>query len=295
MVKTRTSGFTFIKHGLSLGYPVKESIQSIEPLCDEVVINVGFGQPECSEDDGTYEYLRDHFSHSKFKFLKSYWDPALTSGGAILAQQTNLALQACQGSVCQYIQSDELLHEKDLPLIHENMIEMLRNPQIEGLVFHYLHFYGSSEAIRHTRLTYRQEVRTIRNGLGIRSYRDAQGFRHKNNTKLLCQEIGATVYHYGWARPLQLMQRKTKAMNRLYHDKQKDSEEFEYRKVWGLRPFIGSHPQVVQEWIDKNKTAVNPLKLKPDYGLKDVRLMVSDFIERLSGYRIGEYKNFKTR
>ena len=34
------SGFTFIKNGISLGYPFVESIQSIAPLCDEVVIMV---------------------------------------------------------------------------------------------------------------------------------------------------------------------------------------------------------------------------------------------------------------
>jgi len=40
------SGFTFIKHGLNLGYPIKESIESIEPLCDEIIINVGYDDPE---------------------------------------------------------------------------------------------------------------------------------------------------------------------------------------------------------------------------------------------------------
>jgi len=33
-----TSGFTFIKDGLNLGYPIKESIQSISDLCDEHVL-----------------------------------------------------------------------------------------------------------------------------------------------------------------------------------------------------------------------------------------------------------------
>ena len=53
------SGFTFIKNGLSLGYPFKESAESIAPLCDEIIIIVGFNDPDCKKDDGTYEYLQD--------------------------------------------------------------------------------------------------------------------------------------------------------------------------------------------------------------------------------------------
>ena len=51
----KISGFTFIKNGLTLGYPILESVLSIESICFEVVINVGFNNPECTEDDGTWE------------------------------------------------------------------------------------------------------------------------------------------------------------------------------------------------------------------------------------------------
>ena len=46
----KVSGFTFIKNGLTLGYPVLESILSIEPLCDEVIVNVGFEDEQCTQD-----------------------------------------------------------------------------------------------------------------------------------------------------------------------------------------------------------------------------------------------------
>ena len=42
----RVSAFTFIKNGQILGYPFIQSIQSILPIVDEFVINVGQ-----SEDD----------------------------------------------------------------------------------------------------------------------------------------------------------------------------------------------------------------------------------------------------
>ena len=87
------SGFTFIKNGLTLGYPIKESIESIDPICDEVVVNVGYDDPECQKDDGTYDYLRDHFKGDRYVFLKNQWDPTERSNGTVLATQTNLALQ----------------------------------------------------------------------------------------------------------------------------------------------------------------------------------------------------------
>jgi len=42
----KVSAFTFIKNGQILGYPFLQSIQSILPIVDEFIINVGE-----SEDD----------------------------------------------------------------------------------------------------------------------------------------------------------------------------------------------------------------------------------------------------
>ena len=81
------SGITFIKNGLTLGYPIKESIESIEPICDEIIINVGFENSNLTGDDGTYECLRDTFNHPKFVFMKSFWDPEISSRGEILSNK----------------------------------------------------------------------------------------------------------------------------------------------------------------------------------------------------------------
>ena len=42
----KISGFSFVRNGIKLGYPVIESIKSILPICDEFVVSVGK-----SEDD----------------------------------------------------------------------------------------------------------------------------------------------------------------------------------------------------------------------------------------------------
>lgn len=288
------SGFTFIKNGLTLGYPILESVKSIDPICDEVVINVGFDDKNLEKDDGTYQYLRDHLQGDRYVFVKSWWDPEMTSKGLILSQQTNIALEKCQGKYCQYIQGDEALHEKDYANIEAGLRDMERNPELEGLVFKYLHFYGNVDAILYTQRIYRREVRLIRNGLGIRSHLDAQGFKTADGHKLKCKQIDATVHHYGWARKEQVMAKKVTAMDKLYKGKDYEQKEaFSYKRIWGIKPFKGTHPGVMGEWIKAHKNDVDVLSLPLVFGRKDVRLAVSDFVENLTGYRIGEYKNFK--
>lgn len=288
------SGFTFIKNGLKLGYPILESVQSIAPLCDEVVINVGYDDPNLQKDDGTYDYLRSHLTGDKYVFLKSHWDPEMTSKGLILSQQTNIALERCRGKYCQYIQGDEALHEKDFAAIEAGIKQMENREELQGLVYKYLHFYGNVDAILYTRRIYRREVRLIRNHLGVRSHLDAQGFKNADGSKLNCSMIDATVYHYGWARKEQVMAQKVKAMDKLYHGKDfEKKDQFAYKKIWGIRPFKGTHPQVMQEWIKAHKNEIDIHALPMDWKFKNVSFVVSDLIESMTGYRIGEYKNYK--
>ena len=292
----KLSGFTFIKNGLTLGYPIRESVESIAPLCDEVVINVGFDNKQLSGDDGTYEYLRDSFPENKYKFIKNWWDPQLTSKGKILAQQTNLALEQCTGDFCQYIQGDEALHEDDFDNILRSIERLKERKDIDSLIYNYLHFYGNVDAILYTRRMYRREVRLIRNGLGAQSHLDAQGFRFGDNSKLTGTRVDATVYHYGWARKEQVMEKKIVEMDKLYHEDPDSSTEdfkFKYKRGWGIRKFTQTHPKVMQEWINQHKNDLDIHGLKLDFKFKDIGLVIADGIEAVTGHRVGEYKNYK--
>jgi hypothetical protein len=287
-----TSGITFIKNGLTLGYPIAESIESIEPICDEIIINVGFDNPELTEDDGTWDYLTKKFSGEKYIFLKSYWDPEKTSKGLILSEQTNIALAKATGKYCQYIQGDECLHEKDLDRIRAEVMLMEDDQSYDGLVFNYIHFYGNVNVQKVTKKTYRRELRLIRNNKGIKSWLDAQGFRNSDDSKVLCKQIDASVYHYGWARAEQVMAKKNVAFEKLYHGDKKDNNEFSYERVWGLVPFEDSHPFVMGEWINKNKNDLDILSLPYKWSIKDLRIILSDKFEYVTGIRLGEYTNF---
>jgi glycosyltransferase involved in cell wall biosynthesis len=290
----KISGFTFIKNGLTLGYPILESVLSIESICDEVVINVGFDNPECTQDDGTYEYLRSHLTDTKYKFLKSWWDPKVKQSGLILSQQTNIALEACRGDYCQYIQGDECIHEEDLKSILSGVEEMEKDSRIDGLIFNYMHFYGNVDTYKYTRSLYRREVRLIRNRRGLVSWLDAQGFRFPDGSKMKAKLITARIFHYGWARATQVMKKKVQVFDTFYHGESTEPKNFEYERNWGLKKFTQSHPKIMRDWIEKNKNPIDLMSLPLSFDWHNIfGLVISDGIEKITGFRIGEFKNYR--
>lgn len=290
----KVSGFTFVKNGLTLGYPILESLKSLDPVCDEIVINVCFDEEECQKDDGTYEFLRDNLQGSKYVFIKNKWELDPKFGTHLYSSQTNKALSQCTGDICQYIQGDEALHEKEYEEIERGYKELTSRDDIEALLFNYYHFYGNVNAIKFTRHMYKREIRAFKNGLGIKSWRDAQGFRSKDDQKLRAKQINAHIYHYGWARKESIMKKKIDVMASHYEGGSSgEGERFQYQRIWGVKPFKGTHPEIVKDWVEKNKNEIDILSLPKAYHLGDLKHMIGDGIESLTGYRIGEYKNFK--
>ncbi len=292
---TKISGFTFIKNGLTLGYPILESVLSIESICFEVIINVGFNDEACTQDDGTYAYLTSRLTDPKYKFLKSWWDPTIQKSGLILSQQTNIALSKCTGDYCQYIQGDECIHEDDLKFILEGVSLMEKNKKVNGLIFNYMHFYGNVDTYKYTRTLYRREVRLIRNHQGLVSWLDAQGFRFSDGSKMKAYLIPARIFHYGWARAEQVMKKKVVVFDTFYHEGvvKEGSVEFKYERSWGIKKFTKTHPRVMKSWIDLNKNPVNLTELPLTLAWNLCGLIFSDLIENLTGYRLGEFKNYK--
>ena len=66
----KVSAFTFIKNGQILGYPFLQSIQSILPIVDEFVINVGE-----SEDDTLA--LIQSIENKKIRIIQSKWNDTM--------------------------------------------------------------------------------------------------------------------------------------------------------------------------------------------------------------------------
>lgn len=286
------SGFSVIRNAEIMGYPVVRSIKSILPLVDEFVIGVG------QSDDKTRELI-ESINDPKIKVFDSFWDTSKTSGGLILSEKTNEALSRCRGDWCFYLQADEVIHEQDFAPLYKNMETYLADEKVEGLLFKYLHFYGSYNIIATARNWYRHEVRIVRRKAAIQSVGDAQGFRVLDKSlgelrKPYVKPSGAAVYHYGWVKPPRKMGEKNKHMFRWWHGNKYDEafKDFAYASSYGLKSFRGSHPRVMEELVSRQEWEFKPTKGIAGWNSRDFKNLLSDVVEKITGRRFGEHKNY---
>jgi hypothetical protein len=281
----KVSGFTFVRNAVKFDYPVVEAITSILPLCDEVVVCVGK-----SEDDTLS--LIENIPSDKIRIVHSVWDDTLCKDGKVLAVETDKAFDAVAADAdwAFYIQADEVVHEKYLPVIKQAMAQYQDDHRVDGLLFKYVHFYGSYDYVGDSRTWYRHEIRIVRNNKAVRSYRDAQGFR-KDGKKMRVKEIDAAIYHYGWVRNPYHMHAKQSNLERLYCEKVTVSadELYDYSNVASLKLFDGTHPQVMQARISQQDWDFTFDTKKKNFSWKD-RLLYR--IEKKTGKRLFEYKNY---
>lgn len=249
----KVTGFTFIRNGIKLDYPIVEAIQSILPICDDFVVAVGN-----SEDDTLG--LIQAIDPSKIRIIETIWDDSLRENGAVLAVETNKAFHAIESDSdwAFYIQGDEVIHEQYLPIIKSAMERFKDDKKVDGLLFYYRHFYGSYDYVGASNSWYKDEIRVIKNDKSIYSFKDAQGFRKGDNEKLNVIGIPAYVNHYGWVKDPRAMQQKQESFHKLWHndewlDKNVDKvEAFEYEKhVSELKRFTESHPKVMEERLKR--------------------------------------------
>lgn len=286
----KVAGFTFIRNAIKYDYPIFEAITSILPICDEFIVALG------SSEDET-EQLILSIGSPKIKIIHTVWDESLREGGKVLAVETDKAMDAISNDVdwCFYIQGDEVVHEQYLPVIQAAMQKHAANPSVEGLLFKYEHFFGSYEYVGDAPSWYRREIRVVRKDPKIRSYKDAQGFR-KDGRKLFVKQIDAYIYHYGWVKNPYYQVEKAKSFSKYWHSDQwieskiPEIEMFDYSEVDSLKAFTGTHPQVMLPRINRqNWKFIFDLKKKK----LSFKNKFKSVVEKYTGWRIGEYKNYK--
>lgn len=285
----KIAGFTIIKNAVLNDYPIVEAIQSILPVVDEMYVLVG----DCT--DGTVELI-EAIQSPKINIHHSVWDPNLRSGGSVLAVETNKALQLIPAEFdwAFYIQGDEVVHEQYHATIRAACENYLQDQRVEGLLFKYLHFYGTYDYVGDSRTWYRNEVRVIRNDKSIQAYKDAQGFRKQGN-KIKVKPIDAYVYHYGWVKSPAQMMKKQKEFSKLWHpddalqSMMEQPDFFDYSQFDSLAPFTGSHPKVMQARVARANWKVSFDPTLKKFSLKDKLLYQ---FEKSTGIRLFEFRNY---
>lgn len=286
----KISGFTIIKNAVKNDYPIVEAIQSILPVVDEMIVLLG------DSEDETEALIRS-IESEKIKIHHSVWDKKLNTGGKVLAAETDkaFALIDPEADWAFYIQADEAVHEKYHAEILRTAALYKNDKRVDGLVFHYLHFYGSYDYVGDSRKWYNKEVRLIRNDKTITAYRDAQGFR-RNGRKLDVKPVNAYVYHYGWVKNPKLMQQKIINSVDLWQENKnavaelKTKDGFDYSEFDSLEKFKGTHPSPMLSRIEKQNWKLKLNIRKKKFKLKD-RLLY--FYEKLTGKRLFTFRNFR--
>ena len=308
----KISGFSFVRNGISLYYPVVESIKSILSIVDEFIIAVG----ESSDGDKTREKIAE-IGDPKVKIIDTVWEEKYFKKGIINSIQTDIAMKQCTGDWLFYLQADEVVHEKYLPNIVKRCEQLLNDKDIEGLLFRYKHFWGDYLHYQNGHGWYPDEIRIVRNLPEIHSWQSAQSFRkfeyydnprqEDGHSKLNVAEVDAEIYHYGWVRPPHLMQNKKRALDSVhwglnkakkYYDKA--PTEFDYGPLNLIEEFEETHPEVMTKMIAKfnweeklQKSGKSNIYREPH---KHEKLFIRflSFIEKYfrGGKQIGGFENY---
>jgi hypothetical protein len=281
------SGFSIVRNAIKLDFPVVESIRSILPACEEVVVNVG-----TSEDD-TLELIRS-IGDPRIRIVEAEWD--WSDKILALGRETRRAMSACRFPWGIYIQADEVLGEGSAGVLQRTVEEVHPDPRVEALLLKYLHFYGDFATIATNRRWYQREVRCMRldPAYGVHPYLDAQGFRvGPGNRRIRARPTSAVVYHYGWARPPAMIQRKREFTRSLYPEKEQGERPL-LPWIPLLRPFTGTHPPEAREWVAQRAPAPGePRVSQPKFDWRWPRLYASNVIKHLTGIHPFEFRNYE--
>jgi glycosyltransferase involved in cell wall biosynthesis len=296
----KISGFTYLRNAFEFGYPFEASIKSLLPIVDELVVVVG------DSKDGSREAV-EKIGDNKIKIIDSIWDEEIRSNGKIFAQQSNIGVRNISGDWCFHLQVDEVIHES----ARDNILNFIKlankSDEIDGLILPFYHFWGDYDHIRHTRATHRFETRLFKNNRNIFSYRDSQGFRKyksfenysagEEGMKLNVLKTDIPVYHYSYARNPRLLKKKSNYFHRFWHNdewinKNTDNREFDFNEVDKLDLFTGSHHVYMKEIIESKDW---DFRYDPSKSIMSLNDKILYNIERVTNFRLFEYRNYKVR
>jgi len=282
----KVSAFTFIKNGQMLGYPFLQSIQSILPIVDEFVINVGMSEDETLK-------MINSIKDKKIRIIESKWNDGMTDRGYVYGQQKMIAQYNCTGDWAFYIEGDEVYHEKDLEQIRKCMEIHLNDSNVEALVFDFKHFYGNANSVLNSPGWYRSEARIIKNS--IRSYAPDGLFwlilsSNKKGRYPRAKSTGLTCYHYGWVRSELQMNLKSSKVQK-YWGGEPAIIDYSQMDQSIIEEFRGSHPEVIKDWLPKDDGLyITDLTYKLTQKQKKHQLMIR--IEKLFGVDLSK-KHYK--
>lgn len=252
----KISAFSFLRNADFYDLPFLESIQSVIPVVDEFVIALA------KSDDTTLEQLHS-LNSSKIRIIHTDWKANDYPRNTEYARQTDIAKAHCEGDWLLYVQGDEVYHQDDLPKLIRAVHEAHNVPSIEGILVHFLHFWGDYQHVHRSHAWYKEEIRIVRNLPQISSWRDAQSFRYyttppksaadylsgKHSRKLRVMDSDVRVFHYGHVKKSDIQLRKVSDASATYTGSISSLKKFDYGRIADVPLYKGTHPAVMQQRI----------------------------------------------
>jgi len=163
------SGYTFIRNGISLGYPFVECILSALPLCEEFVIGIA----NDSDDDTAKWCEKIQAAYPDRVRLFPFDWPAVTQTGTSIGAAQTLLLRQCKGWYAWCIQADEAYHPNSLPVIHT----AVKQARYEAFTVPFQHIQNNFQSVidMHT-AAYTRAVRIVRTIPRIQAHHDGWSF-----------------------------------------------------------------------------------------------------------------------
>lgn len=278
----KVSGFTFLRNAVVNGYPFEESIRSILPIVDEFICVVGE-----SQDDTRARVVA--IDDPKIRVIDSRWNESMQDRGFVYGQQKMMAQYNCSGDWAFYLEGDEVLHEAEIDRIRETMQDNLSDTEVEALYFDFFHFYGTPDQVGIA--GYRRAPRIIRNS--IRTIAPDGLYwvvmdRNKRGRYPKAKHASGSIYHYGHCRSVSRMSEKLRQVGKYWGSSHDEFQGYGNIDVSELRPFEGTHPHVIRDWIALEAERV--FCQNPEYQLsrRDRRNRLRFWIEKTMGIEISK-------
>lgn len=282
----KVSGYSFVRNGISNAYPLRESISSLLPLVDEYVVAVG------QSDDTTLEVINS-LNSPKIKVIETVWNEHMTDRGFVYGQQKMIAQYNCTGDWLFYLEADEVLHEKDLPIIRRQLEAHHDVSEVEAIYFDFLHFYGSPATLGIA--GYRQAPRIIKSS--VRSIAPDGLFfvvldKNKRGRYPVAVSAGCPIYHYGHCRKIGYTNKKLSEVGRFWGQSHSPRNGYGYISKYEIKSFDGSHPKIMKEWLASLAELEFEIDASYRMSLRDYRNRLRFWIESKLGLEISK-KHFK--
>lgn len=252
-------GNVCIRNGNSLDYCWRESIQSLLPVCDKVVVCDG------ESTDGTQEEIR-HWMKSEPKLeLCVYQWPYPKGDNDFWVKWLNYARQHIKQDFQIQLDADEVLSERSYP-------EILKLKELNGRFSAWCHRYNfwkdAQHLIPHGVCCSHRVVRMAPQNVWLPS--DGP---HPDGTEAvaMARDTGIEIFHYGFLRQPAAFFRKAKALQGYFfnsYDSRLAAAEERLKILEGegkpgnwmeqcdiewldrLIPYAGPHPVIMQPWLE---------------------------------------------